>query len=89
MFTSSKSEKLLDQLQKADYEAFFKALQEQSEHPRLGSFIEEINEEWRKLLIAQKNKLMDDEQINLALIAFFRRKSKQMLTTLEEDEADD
>jgi hypothetical protein len=84
-FSSNLRQKLLDHLNRSEYNDFFRELDVFKEHPILEESVSEIHEEWRKLKIAQKNKLMDDEQINLAIIAFVKRKSEKMITLLEEE----
>lgn len=78
------TETMSGHLQHAEYEAFFKMLEPLENNAVLEGPVSDIREEWRKLQIARRNGLMDDEQINLALIAYFNRKQKDMIRLQEE-----
>lgn len=77
-----------EHLRREEYDQFFHLLEPLENVPLLEEPALAIREEWRKLQIARKNGLMDDEQINLALIAFFKKKLRLMNERLEEEPGD-
>ncbi len=74
-----------EQLEKKEYDNFFKKLETYLDQPVLEQPIQDIQKEWRNLHIAKRNGLMDDEQIHLAMTAFYKKKAKQMLALQEEE----
>lgn len=85
MFKDKDRKELSELLEKKDYDTFFKKLDAFLSEEHVGQSVQDIQEEWRKLHIAKRNGLMDDEQIHLAMTAYYTKKGKQMLEIQEED----
>ncbi len=79
LLTAGKKEELAGLLSQQKYEEFFTRLKPLGNSELLESSVQDILEEWRKLQIAKKNGLMDDEQIHLAFTAYFRRTASRMI----------
>lgn len=78
------AEKLLNA---EDHQGYFSELDSFKDHALLGPQVSAIKEEWRKLQIARRNNLMNDEQIHLALKAFHKKSLKQMEGLIDTDGA--
>ncbi len=77
MYTQELATQLSELLTQDSMDDFFAKLREESE--QFEPFVTLIEEEWRKLQIAKKNGLMNDEQVYFAISAFFTRESKRYL----------
>lgn len=84
MYSEEVSGRLSNYLQNRDHDAFISLVSEYLEDPKVGSLMNDISDEWRKLLIARKNGLMDEEQVHFAMVAFFRKKKTEITAALEE-----
>ncbi len=81
MYTENDQVKLNSLLDQKQHDTFFTELDQFTDESSLEPIVAQIKEEWRKLQIARRNGLMDQDQIDLAFAAFFRKKSAQMLET--------
>ena len=84
MYTPEIASKLSGLLQAGDLEGFLSTIRSESEKADFLEFAEAVEEEWRKLQIAKKNGLMDEEQISFAMSAFFNRESNRALSESDE-----
>ncbi len=77
MYTQEIATQLGELLSQDSMDDFFAKLHAGSEEYE--PFVTLIDEEWRKLQIARKNGLMNDEQVYFAISAFFKRESERYL----------
>lgn len=77
MYTKEIASQLSELLTQETMDNFFVKLREGSED--FEPFVNVMEEEWRKLQIARKNGLMNDEQVFFAISAFFKRESQRYL----------
>lgn len=84
MYTTEIASKLSTLLDSGDIEGFLTVVSTESESGNFSDFADAIHEEWRKLQIAKKNGLMDEEQIKFALTSFFSRESENVLSESDE-----
>jgi hypothetical protein len=85
MYTTELANQLKQLLTHDTLDDFFGKLQEEATTEEFEPFVSAIEEEWRKLQIAIKNGLMNEEQAFLALTAFFNRESKKLIDNQTSD----
>ena len=79
MYTTNLANSLSKLLSEESLDSFFSTLRTEADKGDFSTFADAIDEEWRKLQIAKKNGLMDDEQVRFALTAYFKRESNALL----------
>ncbi len=86
MYNEEVTANLLNILDTRDYESFLSTLSPYADNEIIGEPVSNILEEWRKLQLAKKNEIMNDEQVHLAISAYFRKKSREITALLLEAE---
>ncbi len=84
MYTPEVTDKLFKLIEDKEVSLFLEELKSYSEDPAVGPLIQEVLNEWQSLQVAQKNGLMDEEQVYFAIRAFFKRKSDEIPALLED-----
>ncbi|MCA6079157.1 hypothetical protein [Fulvivirga sedimenti] len=84
MYSEEVTAQLLNFLAGKEYDSFLSTVSSYTENEIVGAQMSNILDEWRKLQLARKNGLMDDEQVHLAMTAYFNKRSREIPELLKE-----